>query len=286
VKKLRLLLFAECNRNCPGCCNNDWDLDALETEKDFSGYSQIMLTGGEPMIKPDVAIETIAEIRKRNLQARIYLYTAWITEDIKRVAPLLSGITITLHNQDDVIRFKYQKKFLEGLPQFSRRLNIFKGVTTGVLNLSRWIVKDNMEWIPNCPLPTDEVFRKRRIPKSNGSGYIDGDFPSGKPCKYHCLPTCHPAQIGPEWVYGCTHKAWPANRERDFPPIVGCGGDQKKCEIPEKIIKRIINGKTQRIKNAEKKIAEYVTEIAELTAINREREKYNEDVVSDSKSTT
>ena len=167
MKKLRLLLFAECNRNCPGCCNNDWDLDALETEKDFSGYSQIMLTGGEPMIKPDVAIETIAEIRKRNLQARIYLYTAWITEDIKRVAPLLSGITITLHNQDDVIRFKYQKKFLEGLPQFSRRLNIFKGVTTGVLNLSRWIVKDNMEWIPNCPLPADEVFRKRRIPKNN-----------------------------------------------------------------------------------------------------------------------
>jgi len=29
MKKLRLLLFPDCNRNCAGCCNNDWDLDLL-----------------------------------------------------------------------------------------------------------------------------------------------------------------------------------------------------------------------------------------------------------------
>ena len=24
-EKLRLLLFEECDRDCPGCCNRDWD---------------------------------------------------------------------------------------------------------------------------------------------------------------------------------------------------------------------------------------------------------------------
>lgn len=32
--------------------------------------------------------------------------------------------------------------------------------------------------------------------------HIDGDFPTGKECEHHCSPSCHPAQVGPEWVYG------------------------------------------------------------------------------------
>lgn len=62
---------------------------------------------------------------------------------------------------------------------------------------------------------------------------IDGDFPvEGSKCEYLCSPTCHPAQICDEWQYGCTHIAWPQNQERDFCPIVKCGGNTKNCEIP------------------------------------------------------
>lgn len=61
--------------------------------------------------------------------------------------------------------------------------------------------------------------------------HIDGDFPTGKGCEHHCSPTCHPAQVGPEWVYGCTHPAWPHNRNGDFVPIVDCGGDPAKCDL-------------------------------------------------------
>jgi len=64
------------------------------------------------------------------------------------------------------------------------------------------------------------------------SVFIDGDFPSDKgTCKYHCSPTCHPAQIGPDWKYGCLHKAWPQNRQGDFCPMVKCGGSPDECEI-------------------------------------------------------
>ena len=44
-EKLRLLLFEECDRDCPGCCNRDWDLRSLPVCRDFTPYQVIMLTG-------------------------------------------------------------------------------------------------------------------------------------------------------------------------------------------------------------------------------------------------
>ena len=62
--------------------------------------------------------------------------------------------------------------------------------------------------------------------------FIDGDFKSGKgACKYHCSPTCHPAQTGPDWLYGCLHPAWPTNQDHSFCPIVECVGDKRKCDL-------------------------------------------------------
>lgn len=36
-EKLRLLLFEECDRDCPGCCNRDWDLRSFPVCRDFIG---------------------------------------------------------------------------------------------------------------------------------------------------------------------------------------------------------------------------------------------------------
>jgi hypothetical protein len=66
--------------------------------------------------------------------------------------------------------------------------------------------------------------------------FIDGDFPSGEKCKFHCWPSCHPMQVGPEDVFGCTHKAWPANQYGDFCPIVKCGGEIAKCEVTDEML--------------------------------------------------
>ena len=66
--------------------------------------------------------------------------------------------------------------------------------------------------------------------------HIDGDFPTGKACEHHCSPSCHPAQVGPDWKYGCLHPAWPQNQERDFCAIVTCGGDPAKCEVPKECL--------------------------------------------------
>ncbi|OGM08984.1 hypothetical protein A2Z67_06070 [Candidatus Woesebacteria bacterium RBG_13_36_22] len=99
--------------------------------------------------------------------------------------------------------------------------------------------------------------------------FIDGDFKSGKgDCKYHCSPTCHPAQVGPGWKYGCTHKAWWSNKAGDFVPIVKCSGKKKKCELKNsRCLNYYKRGLSQRIKNARNKIEKWeklLNEIKEL----------------------
>jgi len=96
MRKLRLLLFSECNRSCEGCCNKDWDLKSLPIVKSYEGYDEIMLTG-----------DTIINIKKQNNTAKIYLYTALTKKpmDIEIILSELDGIVITLHEPIDAFYF-------------------------------------------------------------------------------------------------------------------------------------------------------------------------------------
>ncbi len=169
-KKLRLLITKECNRNCAGCCNKDWDLDSLPIINSYKGFKLIMLTGGEPMLKPLGIVDVIGEIKEQNKEAKIILYTAKIDEIGKIVGLLcfLDGITITLHEQADVADFVAFYDFMImyenqlSLKDKSLRLNVFAGIDMTGVDTSGFIVKDNIEWIENCPLPEDEVFGRIR----------------------------------------------------------------------------------------------------------------------------
>jgi len=164
MKKLRLLLFEKCDRSCTGCCNNDWDLQSLPVEKDFSQYDIIMLTGGEPMLEPQIVINTIRTIKKTS-NAVIYMYTAKCTHliDLYNVLSYLDGLTLTLHHQDDVAPFEIFNSKLSKFclsPLFSFRLNVFKGIDISHIDISAWKVKDNIKWIKNLHLPTNETFKR------------------------------------------------------------------------------------------------------------------------------
>lgn len=161
--KLRLLLLAECNRACKGCCNKNWDLSALPVCTSFSGYEQVILTGGEPLLEPDLVREAVAEIR-RQTRAPIYLYTAWRNDPwlLHNILTLVDGVTLTLHTRKDVEPFKAFNKILRvmGCSGKSLRLNVFHGVSLGDEDVSAWEVKRDIRWIKDCPLPTDEVFMR------------------------------------------------------------------------------------------------------------------------------
>ena len=160
MKTLRLLLTSVCNRSCPGCCNKDWDLKNLPKCISFKGYDEIILTGGEPMLFPSLLRKTISRIR-RQTKAPIYIYTAHL-ENIaiaKEMFFLSDGLTVTLHEQEDILPWKL---FNEIIPRNckSLRLNVFSNVKITHESMKGWKVKRNIEWIKNCPLPKNEVFMR------------------------------------------------------------------------------------------------------------------------------
>ncbi len=165
MKKLRLLLFEECPRSCKGCCNKDWDLGVLPIVKTFEGYDEIILTGGEPMLRPQLVITVAQSIKQSNPSAAVYMYTACLESFFHTHAVLehLDGMTVTLHEQKDVEGFEVlNKMMLNHLKKLSLRLNVFKGVNITGIDTSSWKVKDDIEWIKDCPLPEDEEFMRLR----------------------------------------------------------------------------------------------------------------------------
>lgn len=160
--KLRLLLFEECNRNCKGCCNQEFSLESLPVCRDYTPYTLIMLTGGEPMLRPEFVLRVVERIRE-STNAPIILYTAW-AKDKKALAKVLDhidGMTLTLHSSEDIRDFQEFDKYypVEKKQKKMLRLNVFAEVGK-VEASSSWQVKNEIQWIKNCPLPEGEVFMR------------------------------------------------------------------------------------------------------------------------------
>ena len=165
MDKLRLLLWPDCDRSCEYCCNKQYDLNALPIVPDFRNYGEIILTGGEPMLYPEVLLDEIKRVKRRTL-AMIYMYTACTTKprDFMAVIREIHGCTLTIHNQSDVADFyKFQHHvdlFYRQIKVKSMRLAIREGVI--VHGLSHYW--DVTYWTPMevCPVPQGEVLMKLR----------------------------------------------------------------------------------------------------------------------------
>lgn len=164
--KLRLLVRPDCDRACPGCCNKSWDLNALPVCSDYRPYDEIMLTGGEPMLDPQLVHQTIRDIRAQNETAKLFMYTARVlpVHELGIVLHNLDGVTVTLHEQKDVepfLRFAHYAALWKLQKGRTLRVNVFKPIVLReVPDLRHWIVKAGMEWIVDCPLPGEEVFMR------------------------------------------------------------------------------------------------------------------------------
>ncbi len=163
---LRLLLWEACDRDCEGCCNKQWDLDALPVAQDFTGYDEIILTGGEPMLSPARVMDAIRLIRKDAPETPIYMYTANVVDRITvyEILGHIQGRTVPLHAQNDVQPFLMFDSYLTfcayPFERTSLRLNVFKDILGYGTCKMDWKVKRDIEWIENCPLPQGETFMR------------------------------------------------------------------------------------------------------------------------------
>lgn len=169
MKKLRLLFTKKCNRNCEGCCNKDWDLEALPVftmgVTSLEGFNEILITGGEPLLFPVELNDLVNELKEYYPHCKIYIYTAW-AEDWRFSQRILlqkvDGFTITLHDQKSAEDFvKQEIQLVRWIPKTSSiRLNIFEDIMFPLVFTQKYKVKEGMRWIKDCPLPTDEIFMR------------------------------------------------------------------------------------------------------------------------------
>jgi organic radical activating enzyme len=157
--KARLIVTYKCPRNCEGCCNKNWKGNPATKINHFN-YDQVIITGGEPLLFVDKVIELTKKIRLES-KTGIILYTA-MTRGFMEILPYVDGICLTLHDReamDDFNLFLFKNFNKLSLTQKSLRLNIFK--EAGGENLlynpyDIFKVKDNIIWLKDCPLPSDE----------------------------------------------------------------------------------------------------------------------------------
>jgi hypothetical protein len=166
-KKLRLLVLEECERDCKGCCNKDYDLSKLEiAPHSYEEYDEVLLTGGEPMLVFNMLINLITHIKDTS-SAKIILYTSKLNKpgDLDYINRRVDGVTLTLHEPKDLILFgRFYDEYVRQ-DYGSWRLNVFRGVDISPhlvdqLRQLGWDVRTDKEWIPNCPLPEGEEFKR------------------------------------------------------------------------------------------------------------------------------
>lgn len=173
----RLIFTENCNRNCPKCCNKNFDFSEYRSWKwnMVENFDMLCITGGEPMLFPNEVIAFIKRFRALELQlanytlwsekTKLYLYTAYAQDLFKfrRVLALVDGITLTLHEQSDVPAFQklnYELN-MRGPYDKSLRLSVFNEITLPRQPFPLWNIMVGREWLDYCTVPEDEMLVMR-----------------------------------------------------------------------------------------------------------------------------
>lgn len=138
-------------------------MDEVPIINSFNGYKEFILTGGEPLLNPDIVISTVKRIKEES-DAPIYVYTAGVTfiGPFLRVLEHVDGITLTLHTLKDATYFKSLNAVLldeKGIDGKSLRLNVFGKMPLGA-HTHLWDIKEGIRWLDDCPLPENEVLMR------------------------------------------------------------------------------------------------------------------------------
>lgn len=165
--KLRLLITPKCNRNCEQCCNKGFDLDSLPriTQADqFAGYTEISLTGGEPLLEYDKVRDTIMYIREYgNQSCPINLYTAMSEHPNLVDLAKIVNLTITIHDKEAMVAMLDQWMRLESVPIKHIRVKLAPSVHRYHTLIEHYLYGcwvEKFDWIDDCPLPEGEEFKR------------------------------------------------------------------------------------------------------------------------------
>lgn len=143
--KARLIVTLKCQKSCAGCCNNynrimsqcctigDKDIEWLADR-----YSEIVITGGEPFLFPELVYDLLVRLRKVRQNLKVYLYTATYNYVKGReLLFLLDGLQFSLHggpgfSSKDIENLVMWQKASSNFPECSFRLYVDAAITQAV----------------------------------------------------------------------------------------------------------------------------------------------------------
>lgn len=108
----RVLITKECNRNCDYCCNKYTaimkQMKEINNIWQLMDYSNICITGGEPLLNPKRTLNIIRQIRYAFPYKTIYLYTARFLYPPDRMEPIVEevdGVHFTIHSETAFVEY-------------------------------------------------------------------------------------------------------------------------------------------------------------------------------------
>ena len=166
ARNIHLLTTSLCYRNCPYCCNKQYDLSTIPqvSKEELRHAENIFLTGGEPFVfsQPN----QIAIYLKENYWnlKRVIVYTNAFELHHYLLCggslEAIDGLTISVKEYVDKARFKEITSFLKKYPYCnSNRLYYFDKSLIEGLDTSGFEVFAR-EWQPDFVPAPDSIFRR------------------------------------------------------------------------------------------------------------------------------
>ena len=166
MENIHLMVTSLCDRNCPYCCNKQYDLSAIPqvTDEELQRAKRIFITGGEPFAFAQPAeIAEYLRVKYKNIE-QVIVYTN-VFELYCYLAKGLSlahidGLTISLKEYKDKDYFESILTYLKNYPQCkSNRLYYFSNFLISGLNTEGFELMKR-EWQSEFIPAADGIFRR------------------------------------------------------------------------------------------------------------------------------
>lgn len=164
-KVIHLMITDLCDRRCPLCCNNQYELTDIPivTDEEFQKAERIYLTGGEPFAygKPNMVAKELKE-EYPNI-SRIVVYTNALELAIYLLkggaVDFIDGVTVSLKDKRDREAFD---RVIANHPEICKlrynRLYVFKEVDYPIC--PRGFEKRDREWQKVFVAAPNSIFRR------------------------------------------------------------------------------------------------------------------------------
>ena len=166
VKNIHLMVTSLCNRNCPYCCNRQYNLSDIPqvSDEELQKAENIFITGGEPFAfaQPEEIAFYLKKYYRNIKQVIVYtnayeLY-CYLTDGL--TINYIDGLTISLKNQADKWHLEHITPFLKEYPNCkSNRLYYFDDSYIEGLDTTGFMVSKR-EWQSEFVPAPDSIFRR------------------------------------------------------------------------------------------------------------------------------